>query len=126
MIDSGCTEHITPFITDFTTYTTLRCPESVRLTNQSTTCAIIGKGEVRGHTIVNGNQIETVLQDVLHVPGIRKRFISTWHLDQRGFSVTHCNSKVTIMHLATDQICGIGELKEDNEYYLPVTLSAPP
>jgi hypothetical protein len=101
MIDSGCTEYITPYASDFYAYAPLKREEYVKLVNQTTTLPILGRGEIRGHTTVDGRQVETILQNVLHVPGIGKRFISTRHLDQRGFSVAHSNSKAVIRHLAT-------------------------
>jgi hypothetical protein len=48
------------------------------------------------------------------------------HLNQKGYSILHTNSKAIIRHIATNQICGISELKEDDEYYMLITLSSPP
>ena len=83
MIDSGATEHIMPYATDLTTYLPLGSTQSVTLANQQTRCPILGKGLVTATTIVDGKKVEIRLQNVLHVPGIGKRFISTQHLDQK-------------------------------------------
>ena len=112
----------------FSTYLLLGSTQSVTLANQQTRCRILGKGTVIATTIVNGKKVEIRLQNVLHIPGIRKRFISTRHLDQKGFSIEHRDAKAVIKKIATGQTCGIGRLhtEHDNEYYLSLSLAPPP
>ena len=128
MIDSGATEHITPYASDLSDYTTVVKHQSLSLADQMSKCQVRGQGTVNATTLVDGKLIHIRLEGVLHVPEIGKRFISTRKLDQKGYEVIHSHGMAIIKKIPTGQICGKGHLRVDydNEYYLTVNLTPPP
>jgi len=76
MLDSGCTDHITSNIADFSEYRELPSPRSVHLADGSAMVKYIGSGMVTTTTQVNGQEKKITLLDVLHSPDIAGHFIS--------------------------------------------------
>jgi hypothetical protein len=108
MIDSGATEHITSYRSNFISYLPFKSTHTVTLVDQVTQCNIEGQGTIKGTTTVNGKVIEICLQNVLHVPGINKQFISTICMDQKGFCVQHYNGEVHLKTSPTGKTFAIG------------------
>ena len=128
MIDSGATEHITPYASDLSDYTTVVKHRSLSLADQKSKCQVRGQGVVNATALVDGKPVHIRLEGVLHVPEIGKRFISTRKLDQKGYEIAHSHGMAIIKKLSTGQICGKGRLAVDydNEYYLTLKLTPPP
>ena len=99
LMDSGATDHMTPFSTDFIRGSYVRYEESrnVVLGDGSTTLSIHGWGSTK-HWIETAPQQFTkiTLQDVLHVDGIKRRFLSMGRLANKGFTVTLSGQTVVI------------------------------
>src|SRR5215472_8252357 len=108
MINSGAMEHITPYATDFTNYTTIVSHRLLSLADGNTRLQVKGQGTVKATTMVDGRRVEVQLPNVLHIPGIGKRFLSMRRLDQKGFEITHSHATATIKNIATGQICEKG------------------
>jgi hypothetical protein len=80
LLDSGASNHVTPFRTLFRSYTA-RNFDLVRVGN-SQHCAVIGIGTVELN-LLSGSTI--VLHDVRHVPELTRPHISVGQLDEVGF-----------------------------------------
>jgi ATP-binding cassette subfamily B (MDR/TAP) protein 1 len=80
LLDSGASYHVTPFRTQFRSYTA-RTLDPVRIGN-SQHCAVIGIGIVELN-LPGGSTI--VLHDVWHVPEVTRSLISVGQLDEAGF-----------------------------------------
>ena len=90
-MDSGATEHLTPWRSDLSDYVTF--PEShqthVVLGNSKTRLRILGKGKaikwVQHPTTHEFTKV--TLTDVQHVQGITRRFLSLSTFDDKGFEL---------------------------------------
>ena len=113
MMDSGATHHITPHLSDFKDYTP--CHGIVRLGDKST-ISQVGVGSVVFKTSPGAPPI--TLSGVLHIPGLRTRFMSTRALANKGAEVAFSKGAFKI---SVNQSCvGVGYL-EDNLYWLDVS-----
>jgi transposase InsO family protein len=84
LYDSGATRHISPYKSDFASYTTLNPPVYLNAANQQRFPAI-GTGTL---TICapNGAASSTLtLHEVLHAPAVRYTLVSIGALDKRGY-----------------------------------------
>ena len=109
MLDSGAMHHITPYRSDFSSYT----PQtgSVRLGDKSTQDQI-GVGSV----VVRSPQGCTItLSNVLHIPGVQTRFISIGMLTGKGAEVNFLKEGFQI--ILNKQTIAIGYL-EGHLYWL--------
>jgi transposase InsO family protein len=109
MMDSGATHHITPHLSDFKDYTL--CKGSVRLGDKSTIDQV-GVGSVVFTTSL-GTPI--TLSNVLHIPQVKTRFMSTHTLAQKGAEVSFTQSSFKIV---VNQRCVAEGYLEDILYWL--------
>ena len=79
VVDSGASFHATPHLKCFKEYT--KGNFGYVLLGDDAACAIVGKGTV-AVKLANGN--EWLLQEVRHIPALRKNLISTGQLDEEG------------------------------------------
>ncbi len=91
MLDSGATHHMTPFKSDFTTYT--QCNGTVKLGDVSSTSQI-GVGTV---IFKSCQGIKISLSNVLHVPNIATRYLSTQELMEKGAQISMDKGAVRIL-----------------------------
>jgi len=97
LMDSGATNHMTPFGSDFLSYAKFVESRTIILGDGSTCLNIIGKGTVeRWVETAPHVYCQLILQDVLHVDGIKWRFLSIGQFDDKGFTIVLSNSKLTI------------------------------
>jgi hypothetical protein len=115
MMDSGATHHITPCRSDFKDYSLVN--GTIRLGDKSTVNQI-GVGTV---VFKSPQGYEITLSNVLHVPAVKTRFMSTHALTQKGASVTFDNRAFKIIH--KDRCIAAGYL-ENNLYWLDATGSS--
>lgn len=115
MLDSGCTQHMTPYITDFIDYSQFDTPSHATLADNSSSMATLGSGRVTGITFVNNKPITIALDNVLLCPQLAYRTIAIRCLDNKGFTVTHGNSQARIERHGTT--FGIGSLR-NGQYWL--------
>jgi hypothetical protein len=80
LLDLGASHHVTPFRSQFRSYTA-RSFDHVRVEN-SQHCVVIGIGTVELN-LPGGSTI--VLHDVWHVPELSRSLISVGQLDEAGF-----------------------------------------
>ena len=88
MLDSGCTDHITNDITDYSEYRTLPTPCKAYFADKTKYVSYIGIGTVTGITWVNGEEKTIILNDVLHSPEITGRFFLILKIDKKGFTTS--------------------------------------
>ena len=98
LMDSGATDHMSPFGSDFKSYTAYaESRTSVLLGDGSTRLSVLGKGTIERWVEISPHAYrQIILQDVLHVEGIKRRFLSMGRLDDRGFTTTVSQSRLTI------------------------------
>ena len=113
MMDSGATHHMSPFMSDFADYSP--CKGSVRLGDKSTVDQV-GTGSVIFKTS-QGTQL--TLTNVLHIPQIKTRFLSTRALVQKGATVVFDQGSFEIV--VNRRCIGTGYL-EHNLYWLDASL----
>ena len=80
-MDSACSFHVTPHRNWFDTYRSINCG-SVRMGNDAT-CTIIGMGTIK---IKMSDGVVRTLEEVRHIPDMRKNLISLKTLDSKGYS----------------------------------------
>uniref|UniRef100_A0A2N9H2E5 CCHC-type domain-containing protein n=1 Tax=Fagus sylvatica TaxID=28930 RepID=A0A2N9H2E5_FAGSY len=81
LLDSACSFHVTPHRNWFDTYRLINCG-SVRMGNDAT-CTIIGMGTIK---IKMSDGVVRTLEEVRHIPDMRKNLISLGTLDSKGYS----------------------------------------
>ena len=113
MMDSGATHHMSPRKSDFTDYTL--CPGAVRLGDKSTV-EQVGVGSV---VLKTGLGTQLTLTNVLHIPGLKTRFLSTRALVARGATVVFDRSSFKI---AVNQRSIASGYLENNLYWLDSSL----
>ena len=113
MMDSCATHHMSPFLSDFADDSP--CNGSVRLGDKSTVDQV-GAGSVVFKTS-QGTQL--TLANVLHIPQIKTRFLSTHALVQKGATVVFDQGSFKI-HV-NKRCIGTGYL-EHNLYWLDTSL----
>ena len=98
LMDSGATDHMTPYGSDFAEYATLSNSNNwVILGDGSTKLEILGKGSIhRWINITPGKHRELHLTNVLHVRGLKRRFLSTSRFTNSGFTVAFTGNTVAI------------------------------
>ena len=97
-MDSGVTNHMTPYGSDFIKYATLiNSNNRVILGDGSTKLEILGKGTIHCWVeIAPGQHRKLLLTNVLHVKGLKRRFLSTSHFTNLGFTVAFSGNNVAI------------------------------
>uniref|UniRef100_A0A2N9FGL6 CCHC-type domain-containing protein n=1 Tax=Fagus sylvatica TaxID=28930 RepID=A0A2N9FGL6_FAGSY len=80
LLDSACSFHVTPHRNWFDTYRSINCG-SVRMGNDAT-CTIIGMGTIK---IKMSDGVVRTLEEVRHIPDMRKNLISLGTLDSKGY-----------------------------------------
>jgi len=100
LMDSGATEHLTPYQTDFKSYEAH--PESramyVTLGDSKTCLRVHGSGTVERWAEIPNNKdshCQLTLTNVLHIPGIKRRFLSLSTFDDKGFELQIKNRRLT-------------------------------
>ena len=98
LMDSGATDHMTPFGSDFSEYATLTNSNNrVILGDGTTKLEILGKGTIhRWAETAPGKHCELILTNVLHVKGLKRRFLSTSRFTNTGFIVAFSGNHVAI------------------------------
>uniref|UniRef100_A0A2N9ELY1 CCHC-type domain-containing protein n=1 Tax=Fagus sylvatica TaxID=28930 RepID=A0A2N9ELY1_FAGSY len=81
LLDSACSFHVTPHRNWFDTYRSINCG-SVRMGNDAA-CTIIGMGTIK---IKMSDGVVRTLEEVRHIPDMRKNLISLGTLDSKGYS----------------------------------------
>ena len=74
-IDSGCTSHFNPNISQFVSYAPFTMQHHVHLGNSSLTPSL-GEGTVHLTCIVNGKSVVHFIHNVQYVPGLAYRLLS--------------------------------------------------
>ena len=99
LMDSGATDHMSPFGSNFKDYTAyIDSCNRVLLGDRSTRLEILGKGTIKRWVKTGPNfYVQLVWENVLHVDGIKWRFLSTSRFDDCGFTVTFSKSKLIIV-----------------------------
>jgi hypothetical protein len=111
-MDSGATHHITPYKSDFKDYSP--CQGSVCL-GDKTTINQVGIGSIVFNTSLG---IPITLSNVLHIPGVRTRFLSTLALAQKGAVISFAKDSFKVI---VNQRCFAKGYLEDNLYWLDVS-----
>ena len=94
--DSGCSDHITHKISDFSEYRRLNTPQYVRLADGSMRVAFIGVGMVSATTQIQGVTKYITLENVIHSPDLGGRFISIRKVGEKGISTTFLGNTATL------------------------------
>uniref|UniRef100_A0A2N9J5P5 CCHC-type domain-containing protein n=1 Tax=Fagus sylvatica TaxID=28930 RepID=A0A2N9J5P5_FAGSY len=111
LLDSACSFHVTPHRNWFDTYRSINCG-SVRMGNDAA-CTIIGMGTIK---IKMSDGVVRTLEEVRHIPDMRKNLISLGTLDSKGYSYKSENG---IMKVSKDaMIVMTGQKISSNVYKL--------
>uniref|UniRef100_A0A2N9EPJ3 CCHC-type domain-containing protein n=1 Tax=Fagus sylvatica TaxID=28930 RepID=A0A2N9EPJ3_FAGSY len=81
LLDSACSFHVTPHRNWFDTYRSINCG-SVRMGNDAT-CTIIGMRTIK---IKMSDGVVRTLEEVRHIPDMKKNLISLGTLDSKGYN----------------------------------------
>ena len=96
-MDSGATNHMSPFRSDFTEYAKYAEECHVILGDSATRLSIIGKGKVKQYIKVAPQSYQQmVLSNILHVKGIHRHFLSVSKLDEKGYTLYFAKGQIKI------------------------------
>jgi len=94
LYDSGCTQHISPYLSNFETFAEIP-PKAFRAANEQTFSAT-GKGEMVIDVSDGAQSSQLCLTEVLYAPEVGYTLISIGWLDDKGFSATFLGGKCLI------------------------------
>ena len=97
VMDSGCTDHLSPNLSDFTTYTPFESPRQIALGN-STLIKSLGEGTVLLNCIVEGKPVKRTVNNVQYVPDLMYGLLSGKCLNRKGFLVVLEGGGCKIIH----------------------------
>jgi len=80
----------------FSSYTPLVNPLEGLSVDEESVFSIIGKGDVKFQTYINGRARNIILEDVLHTPELRFNLISVSKLEMKGTVVIFKNEKAIV------------------------------
>lgn len=123
MADSGCTLHITPYKSDFTSFTEHRSPSFGTLADKNSRINFLGTGRVQGEMDTGSAQQTVKLDNVTHSPECAHRMFSVSQADRASNTIIFGNGQVRIMNRASDKVLGIGHLK-GGQYWIKFATSS--
>lgn len=89
--------HITPWASDFNTYTPYENPtDRAVFVGVETYFKVLGIGTVIRHVKTSNGYTQIQMKDVLHVDGVKMRFLSISSLSRHGFNVSLSNTGAEI------------------------------
>lgn len=97
MLDSGCTQHISNDLGDFTNYTAFGTPKKAHLAKNGATMDFLGYGNIHVFVIDKGQKKEIILENVLYVPEASHKYISIQALDTKGMHIIYGDGKVKLI-----------------------------
>ena len=103
LYDSGCTNHISPYKTDFENLQAIE-PQHFRTANKQT-FSTIGKGELVIDVPNVGGTTQLRLLEVLYSPEVAYTLVLIGRLDEDGFFATFGGGKCTIRD-ANEEVVG--------------------
>ena len=115
MLDSGATDHYTPERSDFSEYEHFKHSRPIEVGNGKTIDAI-GIGTVEMQIRVNNDMQEADIQNVLHVPSMNKRLLSTAQLAKGGIN-TEYKANTAMLKNAQEEILAYG-YQRGRQYWL--------
>lgn len=124
MLDSGCTEHITNDLGDFTTYTSFYLPKKVSVAKSGATMDYLGIGSIYAKVQYNGKTTPIYLERVLYIPDAAHKYISTRALDEKGYLVLYGQGQVRIINDKQNKVLFEGQL-DRNQYWLRLLIVPP-
>ena len=87
LLDSGASDHCFTDRALFTTYTPLSQATPGLGAGRDSTFQIVGRGNVKFESVIDGEVKKITLNDVLHTPGLRSNLISVSKLSEKGANV---------------------------------------
>ena len=108
LYDSGCTQHISPYLTDFNNY--VEIPPKAFCTVNKQSFSATGKGEMVIDIPDSAQFSQLHLTEVLYTPEVGYTLISIGWLDGKGFSATFSGGKCLIQGPNGNQV---GEAPKD-------------
>jgi len=96
LIDSSASDHCFANKLMFLSYTPFERPSEGLSAGKGSVFSIVGKGNVKFQTHINGKTRNIILEDVLHTPGLRSNLISVPKLERKGTGVIFRNGKATV------------------------------
>ena len=119
MIDSGCTDHMTNTLSDYSEYTDFATPSTATLADTAKTrIQTLGSGTINGTTFVNGKKQPIRLEHVLYCPSVSGRLLSIRCLTNKGLKVEFLAHTTHISR--NGSLHGIGHLK-NRQWYMVIT-----
>jgi len=110
VFDTGATDHMTPYGTDFIpgTYVGGNAARSVILGDQKTRLTILGSGTIERWINVGSSNYQRIqLRNVLLVDGIKRRFISARRLMNIGFEI-NLKGEHAVINAPDNSYCSVG------------------
>ncbi|HEV7738404.1 MAG TPA: DDE-type integrase/transposase/recombinase, partial [Chlamydiales bacterium] len=122
MLDSGCTDHMTNDLSDFSSYTPLPTSHITLADKNKTQIEYYGKGVINGTTDVDGQKNTIVLENTLFSPGLNGRFISLTTLTEKGVVVIFQRQRASII---SDERTAAYAYPYNRQWWVTLTSSGP-
>lgn len=126
ILDSGCTKHISPYISDFTWYSEFNENERpvLSIAEEKRKLVAIGFGTIIGSINTDNGKKKLTLKNVYHIPGSSHRLLSVKEISSKGYCVTFRESTYTIRSSdrATLECIAITGSVKDKLYVLQMSI----
>ncbi|HEV7738391.1 MAG TPA: DDE-type integrase/transposase/recombinase, partial [Chlamydiales bacterium] len=122
MLDSGCFDHITSNMSDFSHYTSTSRPSYITLADKKTKIEYRGYGTVIGMTKVDGQERKIILQQVLYCPTLEGRFLSLTSLTEKDITLTFQRTKAAL--ILKGQVTAYAH-QHNRQWWVPLSMATP-
>ncbi len=106
LYDSGATRHISPYKSNFTSYTVLDPPVYLNVANQQRFPAV-GTGTLAIHAPNGSTSSPITLTDILHVPAVGYTLVSHRALDKKGYCASIGGGNLKLFALGGKRVAHI-------------------
>lgn len=93
-VDSGCSNHYVNSEVYFNKYERLNVPKKISAAKNGVSLEAIGVGQINANVFVRGEKIPCTVNNVFHVPDVRKNLLSVSKLEENGIKIVFYDKKV--------------------------------